>query len=269
MVFSFLIDSDIQYGHDKPEKIRNDKINNVEFITNFIKNSKNSIYEPRFLMITGDLTEHCSDGKKIFNYKFGGITNEMTPLINEYLKPMSTLLPLKLIPGNHDFYIDGSRWPFFHKPVLSYIRKNHNLNTLKNIFSSTFSDIGDVVYSFDIEDVHFCACDIYPNEKVLKWLRTDLEKNNDKRIIIFQHYNFDGPYSDWWTMDEKKKFYDVIKNYNVVLLIEGHHHFSSEGSFMGIKTVNSGGRGFGLITVYPDDIKIKFIKKEKDTFLEF
>lgn len=264
MVFSFLIDSDFQYGYDKPEKIRNDKTNNIELMKLLIEKSRTSIYEPKFLIVAGDLTEHCSDNKKLFDYKYGGVTDEFTPMLNEYIKPISSLIPLKLIPGNHDFYIDDSRWPFFHKPVLSYIRKYHKLNSLKNIFSSMFSKIGDHVYSFDYEDIHFCACDIYTNEKVLEWLKKDLDKNKNKKIIIFQHYNFDGAYSDWWTRDEKKKFYDVIKNFNVILLIEGHHHFSSIGDFMGIKTVNAGGKGFGLVTVFPDDIEIKFIRKEND-----
>uniref|UniRef100_Q01QY5 Metallophosphoesterase n=1 Tax=Solibacter usitatus (strain Ellin6076) TaxID=234267 RepID=Q01QY5_SOLUE len=63
----------------------------------------------------------------------------------------------------------------------------------------------------------------------LPWLVADLAAkvgNSGRPVIIFQHYGWD-PFSkdgDWWSEADRQSFLDVIKDYNVPMIITGHDH---------------------------------------------
>jgi len=87
---------------------------------------------------------------------------------------------------------------------------------------------GDKYYSFDQDGVHFVSLytDFDPKtEKVfaidgeeLKWLKQDLEKaGSDKPVVLFSHSRLDQ-------LPNASDLDGVIANYNVILMLAGHHH---------------------------------------------
>ncbi len=90
---------------------------------------------------------------------------------------------------------------------------------------------------------------VYP--KNLDWLKNELnEITNDTPIVFIFHYVIadNVPYNDWWTNDEKEDFYNVIKNYNVILICNGHDHETRIDNWKNIPCViGSGDNSFALL----------------------
>ncbi len=43
-------------------------------------------------------------------------------------------------------------------------------------------------------------------------------------VVLSQHYGWDGFSFLWWTETERRAFYEVIKNYNILGIFHGHSH---------------------------------------------
>ena len=243
MVLTFIVDSDLQVGYNNYDHIRREKTENADLIKSRLEKG-----DIKALIVTGDLTQNSADGKSFLFYKYGGETDQMTPLFDEYINPLKNSINMYFVPGNHDYYVSGSRWPYIHRPALQYVRNHHKLPL------NFWPDIGDTVYSFDLkgdngELIHFCACDIYPSAKVLKWLKNDLKNNKDKKIVLFHHYNMSGSFSNWWKNEEKDNYYNLIKDFNVILILEGHSHNNSVYKYKDIPVVRAAGAGFMVVTI--------------------
>ena len=48
-------------------------------------------------------------------------------------------------------------------------------------------------------------------------------------------------YSDWWNDKEKEQFYQVIKDYNILAIINGHIHSTYEKKWKDFTMLNAGG----------------------------
>lgn len=121
-------------------------------------------------------------------------------------------------------------------------------------------------YAWQWDGVHFVEVNLYPGNKrpkgqqpreALDFLRDELKKNvADSRqpVVVVQHYQ---PTDTWWTDEEKEAFYDVIKNYNVILIIHGHQGHASITDWKGITTVdNNDFLGTGFFVFHITDRKI-------------
>ncbi len=64
------------------------------------------------------------------------------------------------------------------------------------------------------------------NEKTLKWLDSVLEKNKNKKAIIFQHVPYREPfYSPDKEILDKNEYAAVIRRYdNIIMICSGHYH---------------------------------------------
>lgn len=137
---------------------------------------------------------------------------------NNFVKTWITEMPKQVLMcrGNHD----GDS-----KELIKLIKARH----------------GDLFYSVNVGDLHIICCDIYPRTilpfSVFSKLKKDLKKvSATTPVVIFNHYNLAGPFSQWWGVTpcagcvfaspktEKDKLFDLLKNYNVVGIFEGHWH---------------------------------------------
>ena len=158
--------------------------------------------------------------------------------------------------GNHDTY-----WSSFFEPgptkMLRFIKKTY----------------GDYNYSYNISTMHFINLSLCPSFRELKgiepsmtFLAKDLRDNVNKTkpIVIFFHYPIHGHMSDWWSKFEKDVFYNIIKDYNVVLIACGHSHKSAKYEFRDkkIPVILAAGSEFAQVKwkpANPTNVYINFI----------
>ncbi|MFA5074709.1 MAG: tectonin domain-containing protein, partial [Candidatus Babeliales bacterium] len=188
--------------------LNNEKVNNGY---RFYVNNKDLSNNVKAVIIPGDFTT-------------GGDANSVNRFINDWEQPLNQALKytdgkLYVGPGNHDN--DSVVW-YRYTDAFNYLSDKY----------------GDWFYSFDIEGVHFCCVGGYPSNWGIRlpsfpfvaglyWLNGDLAQiDASAPVVIFFHYPVVGDYSDWWSKSEKDGFYNIIKNYNVKLIITGHTHAS-------------------------------------------
>lgn len=231
MTITFLLDSDLHFKYGIIE-YKSDHVNKI-----IEQVSKEKIDA---LICAGDLTNNGWDGSHILCWKYGGEYDQLSPLKEQFVEPLEKHLPVYLCHGNHDKYVPR---PYIHHGVLNYIKKRH----------------GGLMYSFDINDIHFVCLGMYPDKKALEYLKKDMEKNLDKNVVIFFHFNLVGQYSDWWSDEEKENFYNVIKNYKIVALLVGHIHISKIYNWKGYPVIVSSHRSIAKCSITNGQITVNFI----------
>jgi DNA repair exonuclease SbcCD nuclease subunit len=224
--FTFYLDSDIHYGSKNNRNnrfgIRDDKINNIE---NMLKLNND---EPcSAVIVAGDLTDSGYNGAKFLCWNYGGTENQVGLFQVDYIDPLLRVIPTYICEGNHDTYVP---WPYVAHPVADLIKARH----------------GALNYSFVINGVTFLCCGKYPEKSVLPWLREKLESLRGKPVIVWFHYNLWGPYSDFWTEDEKYEFLKVVNPYksDIKAILTGHIHESYNEKWEGFTVISGGGEGF-------------------------
>lgn len=199
-----------------------------------------------FVICDGDLTDTASDGcccsKSV---------NELSNYIDNYVAPLEINgIQVKATIGNHD--INRQKHPCAN--VMKYIRNKYNAT-----YSWTDPDMSGC-YSFMHNGVQFISLGVYP--KNLNWLKSVLPVDRKNPIVIFYHYNTykNEPFGDWWTETEKLAFYDIIKNYNVLTIVNGHWHTSCITDWNGIRIIH-GAHTIALVEMDDAQLsKITFIK---------
>ena len=229
--WSIILSSDLHFGLHKSVSdidIRKDKKYQVEQIIN-MKDEHNV----QIVISAGDLTEHGTDGKSFLCCRKHK-NDELTPMIKNWVEPIEKSgIYVLLTIGNHDTYTGH---PYIYKPVFQYIKKKHNA-TCYPMFWMNYSGC----YTYSHNNILFISLGIYP--KHLKFLRKHLPKDKNYPIIIFYHYNTvdKEAYSDWWNDKEKEQFYQVIKDYNILAIINGHIHSTYEKKWKDFTMLNAGG----------------------------
>jgi len=102
-------------------------------------------------------------------------------------------------------------------------------------------------YSWDWHDVHFVQLNIMPSDypspeypdkdpwNALTFLENDLATlvgDSGRPVVLIHHYGFE-PFSvgdspqdeEWWTAQQRLEYWQVIKDYNIVLILTGHKHW--------------------------------------------
>ena len=59
-------------------------------------------------------------------------------------------------------------------------------------------------------------------------------------VLLWFHYPLAGPYSDWWTEDEKTAFRKTVEGYSIVAVFHGHYHRSGHYRWRGLQVYNVG-----------------------------
>jgi len=191
---------------------------------------------PKALVMTGDLTDAGGYWQWYGLSFFRFLTWD--GFISDYGLNGENLLNFPILEGfgNHDLLSWGD-W------VKSSI-KDRNLRRNESI---KLSENG-LHYSWDWEDVHYIQLNIYPGDTdeaaySLSFLKNDLLYNLKDRnmpIILFHHYGFDGYSDDWWSSEERQNYFDVIKDYNVVAIFQGHQHDTFHLVWKGLDVFSSG-----------------------------
>jgi len=231
MKWSIVLSSDLHFGSLKSESgidIRADKKEQVKNILE-MKDEHNV----EIVISVGDLTEYGTDGNSWCSCR-KMVDDELTPLKEKWVKPLEdNNIKVLLGIGNHDSYTGH---PYCSKPVFKYIKNKHNA-TYYPWVGKNYSGC----YTYTKNNILFICMGIYP--KNLRFLRNHLPKNKDNPIIIFYHYNTisDEPHSDWWKTNEKEDFYQVIKDRNIVAIINGHIHATYHKTWSNFPMLNGGG----------------------------
>ena len=154
--------------------------------------------------------------------------------------------------GNHD----GG-------PVKSLVRPGIRQRNPKRVGLKEVSP-GGLHYSWDWEHVHCVQLNLFGGsgpldvkgvngpehdpEGALDFLREDLAKHvgsSGRPVIIFQHFAWVGGMADWWQLEAKERFYEVVKPYRVACLINGHSHGASFAPWHDLLTIHDGSTARG------------------------
>ena len=228
--WSIVLSSDLHFGYIDSVgdvSIRLDKIDHVQKIIGM-----KDEFNVQMVISAGDLTENGLDGKRILCWR-KNTYDEVSPMINNWVTPIEKAgIDVLLTIGNHDTYTGQ---PYIHKPVFGYIKRKYNA-TCHPIINMEHSGC----YTKRKNNILFISLGVYP--KNLKFLKKNLPRDNNDPVIIFYHYNtVNEQYSDWWTDEEKENFYQVIKDYNILAIINGHIHLSYKKEWKGFTMLNGGG----------------------------
>lgn len=219
-------------------------INKVKKLENFHNN--NNISNDVILM-PGDLTALGSNNHW-FNYLFHNILGrtclvdkmDTNPQLDKFIdliynKLVKMTKNIYLCHGNHDGYIHPI------KPVYNFIKNKY----------------GGIYYTKNITDdiVIINIGEVFSDDNEF-FLKQSLEKFKNKKIIIQQHYNFKGHFSDWWSQEYKNKFFNIIKNYNILFVAEGHYHITRHYKHNNILFI--AGSGYDLIYYDTKNDKIEY-----------
>ena len=175
---------------------------------------------PLALLVCGDLTDH-------------GRTDEWAEFVAHYGRTGTdgrVRYPVFESTGNHD------RWNMLYRPVLLSVARRH----------------GGLVYAFDLGELRVICLDEYPNAARLAWLREELARVGPSRpVVIYFHFAFTGPLSDWWEEAEKDAFRAAVEGYRIVAVFHGHYHGSGHYEWRGLDVYNVGSpryidRSFGV-----------------------
>jgi len=177
------------------------------------------------LLSVGDATQNGADGSSFCCCKSNQFGNEYQLFMENYVDPIEKMgISTKICIGNHDI----NKWKFPNIALLKFIRDKYNAT-----YSWCNTDEAGY-YTFIHKGFRFICLGLYP--KNIDWLKKNLPNDKVTPIIIFYHYNTDpiDPYADWWSDDEKDKFYNAIAEYNVKLIINGHMHMTKQGLWKNI-----------------------------------
>ena len=180
-----------------------------KFISSIIDKVKN---EPESMVIlTGDLTENGSGYGKLccfscINNCSG--SNQTEAFINNVYKPLiKANKNIYMCHGNHDESTDNLTYP-----IVDFIQ-------------DTYGADKKGCYYFIHNNICFVCLGKYPDADALKFYSMVINRTEDKYpYVLFYHYNMYGPYSDFWTDNEKTVFTNFIDKKNIICILTGHIH---------------------------------------------
>lgn len=222
------------------------------------------VARPLGLLIAGDLTQNGKDGRE---EGLGPGRDEIGEFETDYgLTGTEGILNMPVYEGygNHDFDPDMPddefNWRYYYDEnptpsVERVVARNTNRIGLLNTSTGNGGH-----YSWDWGNVHFVNTNLFAGDEPsqidetsitrdprmsLSFLRDDLRLHvgdSNRPVIIMQHYGFDqfGYEERWWTDAHKDDFLQVIRPYNVVLLLHGHTHATYRYEWEGYDALNVG-----------------------------
>lgn len=165
----------------------------------------------------------------------------------------------------HTAYLVGIKIPIYH------VCGNHD-NTWSALNFKIRENYGAPFYSFDTFGCHFVGlCSASPQEPLpsigieqINWLKQDLAKVGPKTpIFIFFHHPLHS--TEFANPIEKYALLDILRPYNVVLILNGHGHQARYYNEDGIDAIMGGSTydlrspaGFNLITVSKGTIRVAY-----------
>lgn len=145
--------------------------------------------------------------------------------------------PYYIALGNHDV---NSPYGMNKKETLKLI---HELSRYHQYYPNYYIELNNDFIAIMLDGTNDYVIDSrgYFNKETLQWLENVLEENQDKKVLIFQHFPIVEPskesiYEYLHKIRNKRALLKVIKKYNNVKLIaSGHYHRKGEFEKYGIK----------------------------------
>lgn len=249
----FLATADPQYNYEEMNPNKSSVIN-ADSISAMISR-KLCCGDYRGVIISGDLThnsrldefEKYQSFIRCFKpYAFDGLGNHDYSFVGEEgptnLQHSHEFGLDEIIPG------DQLYWDSASIKIWDEIRTRKRIPAVETSFPN-------IHYSWDWEDVHFVQLNIYPGDRPVAnkgaknpfrgytYLKNDLEKNvgdSGRPVVLAHHYGMDrfsrgvmedgsiNPKAQWWTANDRKKYWELLKSYNVILILTGHAHYCDE-----------------------------------------
>ncbi|WP_164122678.1 MULTISPECIES: metallophosphoesterase family protein [Sphingobacterium] len=143
----------------------------------------------------------------------------------------------------------------FYPTIGNHDRLPHKLsNNLDSLFLDLF---GKTYYSYDHKGVKFIVLNSVQNvkgkytigEEQLEWLKLILSKTNTSQpIVISTHVPFlsvyypvlEGKYTDADTFSNQKEVFDLFRNHNLKLVLQGHMHLYEEIKVKNVMFITAG-----------------------------
>jgi len=200
------------------------------------------------------------------------------------------------LPGNHDFG---------HDEIEFFENFDYDINGDKepNIINWGPEPCPRTTYSFDYQNTHFVALNVYCNEEapwgidgsisdtIYDWLAEDLEKTQKQHIFVFGHEPaYPRPDSDTGeirhlgdSLDQypqaRDRFWGLLKDHGVLAYLHGHTHgYHAEkidgiwqinaGQSMGVRAAPSPGT-FLVITINDQQVRMKAYRGEEGPGFSF
>ncbi|MBW3635313.1 MAG: PQQ-binding-like beta-propeller repeat protein [Armatimonadetes bacterium] len=182
--------------------------------------------QPKFVFNTGDVVEIGTPQEYEFHQK----------------SLQNLTLPLYEAPGNHDV-----RWNPLGKEGFERGVK------------------GPLYRSWDVENVHFVSLDStvllqhwgHFDQKMLDWLRDDLQKVGTERPIVIGFHHWIG--RDAVKVDNENELLQITAPYNVKLWLQGHGHSDIQWSINGAPAIMAKGLyqgSYSLIEVNENRLRV-------------
>ncbi len=229
--FTFFVAADSHYGTSDEVKGSNRQV--VEDMNNVVgaelPNSDDTVAEPEAVVHVGDMVDSRLQSEwEDYTEHFG---HDGTDGLLNY--------PAYDGIGNHD----GSRNDPIRSAVAERVRQHSGLDRVSDSGLQYawrwgqfhFIQLG-VCAGNDMDDVQSDMGNnsrAHDPEGAYDFLKETLEEDvgdSGRPVVLFQHYGFGGWGLDWWGEDAQDRFYDLISDYNIVLLVTGHNHVSRLGS---------------------------------------
>jgi cytolysin (calcineurin-like family phosphatase) len=208
--FTFFVAADPHYGFEDVRDYNRRMIEEMNRLpgTPYPAELGGHVQRPLGVLVAGDLTENGRPAEwQQFRADFG-LTG--TDGLLRY--------PVFEATGNHD------RRRGRHA-VLDGVRSRHR----------------SLTYSWDWQGVHFASLDRYPTAANRRWLANDLARLRPRQpVVLFFHYNLEGPYSRYFKPAERAAFRDVVAPHNVVAIFHGHYHPEQRYVWNGIDVFDVG-----------------------------
>lgn len=187
----------------------NQKIDPYLKLASIFTDISQMIIKPDLIVITGDLIH---EGKaKDYERLSRWITEQKEQL----------QIPIQVILGNHD------RTKAFFE---GYLKQSEQ----KKYYYSMSTD----EYDFYFLDSKFYNYEQgYLGQEQLDWLKSNLDKNQNKHAILFLHHPVDGPaihHMRYSILQETDELLSVISNSSVQAVFSGHIHFETSFTKNGI-----------------------------------
>lgn len=196
------------------EKKINDRF--VRALLRAVDDINNLIPQPDFVLYGGDLAQLGQKAE--------------LDLGAEILKEVKA--PLKMMVGEHDWYLDmGERWrEHFGAPTYSFNHKGVHFVVLMSVVEEDFwtpkgmSPMQRMMTVAGLDNGKQRPFSV--GQEQLKWLQKDLESVSKKTpVIVFSHSPLYKLYKQWnfWT-DDAEQVQAALKKFNHVTVIHGHTH---------------------------------------------
>ncbi len=242
--FTFFIAADSHYGLNDDVKGSNRRM--VEEMNSIVgtglPNSDDAVETPEAVVHVGDMTDHGEQHEwDDYIEHFG---HDGTDGLLDY--------PAYDGLGNHD----GSSSDPVRPGVAERISQHSGLDRVSDSGLQYawswgqfhFVQLG-ICAGNDVDDIQSGIGDSagsHDPEGAYDFLRQTLEEDvgdSGRPVVIFHHYDFGGWGLDWWSEDAQDRFYNLISDYNVALLVSGHNHVSGLGpdhDWRGIRWLSCG-----------------------------